>query len=76
MLSQLESQNSSLKELIFGMDGVERMNACIVELKENTPIQKLFVWEVEPEERKKESNKQLIFIIAIFLFLLLAKFLK
>ena len=75
VLSHLELQNSH-KELIFGEDGLERLNACVQELKSVRPFQKLFVWEPDSSDRKKDSHNQLMIILIIALLLVAANYFR
>ncbi|TNV84991.1 hypothetical protein FGO68_gene7201 [Halteria grandinella] len=75
VLSHLELQNSN-KDLIFSTNGVERLNACLTELRNSRPHMKLFVWEPEVSEKKKESHKELLLILALVALLFLAKYFR
>jgi|LauGreDrversion4_2_1035121.scaffolds.fasta_scaffold471932_3 hypothetical protein len=55
VLSHLELQNLN-RDLIFSKDGIERLNACLTELRRLGPHEKLFVWEPESTEKKKQSH--------------------
>jgi hypothetical protein len=55
VLSHLELQNLN-RDLIFSTDGIERLNACLTELRSLGPHEKLFVWEPESTEKKKQSH--------------------
>jgi hypothetical protein len=55
---------------------MERLNACLAEMKGVKQHERLFVWEPEVSEKKKESHTQFILIFALALFLALAKYFR
>jgi hypothetical protein len=75
VLSHLELQNTN-RDLIFSTYGMERLNACLAEMKGVKQHERLFVWEPEVSEKKKESHTQFILIFALALFLALAKYFR
>lgn len=75
MLSHLELQNTN-RDLIFSQDGLERLNACLTELRNARPHMKLFVWEPEVTEKVKASHKELMLILGIVALLFLAKYFR
>jgi hypothetical protein len=75
VLSHLELQNTS-RDLLFSTDGLERMNACLSQLRNPRPHEKLFVWEPEVAEKKKECMNSLMIIIVIVGFLILQNFFR
>ena len=73
VMSQLEIQNQS-RDLLFSSDGQERLNACLSELRATRLHQRLFVWEPESTEKKKDFMQSLLIIIVIVGFLFLSNF--
>jgi len=62
--------------LIFNRDGLERLNACLREVKRVRQHERLFVWEPEVSEKKKESHQSAMVLLAIVVMLILAKYFR
>ena len=80
VFSTLEFQNREGRPLIFERNTDERITACISELHSDDQPQKrrdrLFVWEVSPEIKRAESVKQMWFLVAMIVLLVVASFMR
>jgi hypothetical protein len=74
-LSHLELQNLN-KDLLFSRNGQERLNACLNEFRKTKPHERLFVWEPEVSEKKKESNQSALILLALVAMLILANYFR
>lgn len=61
---------------MFTRDGLERLNACLAEMKRVKPHERLFVWEPEISVKQQESHQSALILVALVVMLILANFFR